>query len=82
MINIEVDADVWSELSDLEKTATMYHELAHDILNASHVKETKGHLMHPTAQFKDIVGLVESVVMIFEEYKSGNLRKFNKDTAY
>ena len=81
-VHVEVDTKVWNGMSELHRTATMYHELAHDILNASHVNEIEGHLMGTTNQFKTIAELVEAMSMIFEEHRNGTLRVFDENTKY
>ncbi len=69
-------------MDELERTATLYHELAHDILNASHNKDVEGHIMHPYNRFKSITQLVEAMAILFQEYKDGTLMVFNEDTSY
>ena len=81
-VHIKVDMAVWSSMDELGRTSTMYHELAHDILNASHVNEVEGHLMHTHNQFENIVELVEAMAQIFSEYNNGTLRVFNENTEY
>ena len=72
---IEIDKNNWVEMTELEKTTTMYHELSHDILNAMHV-DNEDHLMHPTYQYDSIADLILGLTEIFKEYKSKNLKQF------
>ena len=74
-INILINSNNWDELSELEKTTTMYHELSHDILNASHV-ENSMHLMHPKNQYESITDLVVGLTEVFKQYKNKTLKQF------
>lgn len=81
-VHVEVDRVVWNSMSELHRTATMYHELSHDILNAAHVNEIDGHLMGTHNKFRTIAELVEAMAMLFEEHKAGTLRIFDENTKY
>ena len=74
-INIAINSNSWDRLSELEKTTTMYHELSHDILNASHV-ENRMHLMHPKNQYRSITDLVVGLTEVFKQYKNKTLKQF------
>ncbi len=76
IIDIAIDPVAWEKLSDLERTTLLYHELSHDILNASHVNDDD-HLMHPSNVYNTTVDLVLGLVEIFVEYREGTIQKFN-----
>ncbi len=82
LVEIAIDRNAWLMLSDLERSALLFHELSHDILNASHVKEVDGHLMHPTSHYTNVNELINGLIGIFVEYREGTIRKFNENTLY
>ena len=80
-VEIVIDPKGWMQLDDVSKTSTMFHELSHDILNASHV-HNEDHLMHPSAEIDESLELINAMSVIFREYKDGTLEKFNENTTF
>lgn len=73
---IEIDKANWQNMTELQRTTTMYHELSHDILNASHVDDAKD-LMYPTYQYDSIAALVVGMTRVFRKYKNKTLQQFD-----
>lgn len=54
LIKLDINRPLWAKLSTLEKMATIYHELCHDVLNVQHVPDDDLNLMHPSSQPKNL----------------------------
>lgn len=76
IIEIYINPLSWEQGSKARRYWLMYHELAHDILNAEHVEaipENKGKLMYPhSSNFKisDMDEFIEAYQALFEEYSN------------
>ncbi len=81
IVDIAIDPKGWEMLDDLGRTTLLFHELSHDILNASHV-DNGAHLMHPTKSYTSILELVNGLTNILVEYRDGTIQKFNENTKY
>ena len=81
LVHIEIDRNAWEMLSDLERTALLFHELSHDILNASHDKG-EDNLMHPTSVYDQTIQLLNGMAQVFVDYKNGDLKQFDETTNY
>ena len=67
LVHIVIDRNYWKQMNDLQRTQLIYHELAHDILNANHVSDKKN-LMHPDSEFKNIPDLIVAMTQLFKQF--------------
>jgi hypothetical protein len=50
LIKIDININIWGNLSTLEQVSTIWHEVGHDVLNVKHIEGDRLNLMHPFCQ--------------------------------
>ncbi|MDB9702098.1 hypothetical protein OAA49_01325 [Flavobacteriales bacterium] len=78
IVNIDVNTDLWTKLSKVEKVSTIYHEVCHDVLNVKHVDHDVLNLMHPFSQPRNFDEIQIMYNKFIRDYKLGRVQKFNE----
>ena len=76
LIKIDININLWDNLSKLEKVSTIFHELCHDLLNVKHVEGDQLNLMHPFAQPKSFTQLQIMFNKFIRDYKLSRVDLF------
>jgi hypothetical protein len=78
LIDIDINSALWNQLSNVEKVATIYHEVCHDILNVKHIEGDVLNLMHPSAQPRNYDEAQIMYDKFIRDYKLGRVEKFSE----
>ena len=78
IVNIDINSNLWLQLSDVEKVATIYHEMCHDVLNVKHVEGDVLNLMHPSAQPRNYDEALIMYDKFVRDYKMGRVETFSE----
>ena len=78
LVDIDINSALWDQLSNVEKVATIYHEVCHDILNVKHVEGDVLNLMHPSAQPRNYDEAQIMYDKFIRDYKLGRVEKFSE----
>ena len=78
LVHIDINSVYWNQLSNVEKVATIYHEVCHDILNVKHVEGDVLNLMHPTAQPRNYDEAQIMYDKFIRDYKLGRVERFTE----
>ena len=81
-IHILIDTIEWYKLNNVEKIATIFHELSHDVFNFKHVKWDEQSLMHPNSQPYDYNQLSQMTIRMMDNYDHGLIEYFKPDEIY
>lgn len=78
LIKIDINLKLWNQLSDLEKVATICHEVCHDVLNVKHIDGDRLNLMHPFFQPLNNNELQIMINKFIRDYKIGRVELFRE----
>ena len=81
-IHLIIDLLNYMKLSDVEKYATIFHELSHDIFNFKHTEQDVYSLMHPSSQPKTLQEITFMVNRMFDNAEYGLIDTFKPNEIY
>lgn len=78
LIKIDINLELWNQLSDFEQAATICHEVCHDVLNVKHIDGDRLNLMHPFCQPLSYNELQIMINKFIRDYKTGRVELFSE----